>query len=103
MDYPCTISMAIGELRGNSLLIAHSFADLGADFPPWRRTVAFLQKKLMREQAGAAERLAGGTDRVTRTLGIPNLLAGRLGFEPRLTGPEPVVLPLHHRPVKRGV
>ncbi len=25
--------------------------------------------------------------------------AGELGFEPRLTGPEPVVLPLHHSPM----
>ncbi len=24
-------------------------------------------------------------------------MAARLGLEPRLTGPEPVVLPLHHR------
>ena len=27
-------------------------------------------------------------------------LAGRQGFEPRMTGPKPVVLPLHHRPIK---
>ena len=25
-------------------------------------------------------------------------MAGRQGFEPRTTGPKPVVLPLHHRP-----
>src|SRR5260221_7096906 len=29
-------------------------------------------------------------------------MAARQGFEPRLTGPEPVVLPLHYRAVKRS-
>jgi hypothetical protein len=29
--------------------------------------------------------------------------AGELGFEPRLTGSEPVVLPLHHSPIDRMV
>src|SRR5206468_12275559 len=29
-------------------------------------------------------------------------LAARQGFEPRLTGPEPVVLPLHYRAVEAG-
>ncbi len=28
--------------------------------------------------------------------------AGVLGFEPRLTDPESVVLPLHHTPVRKG-
>ena len=27
------------------------------------------------------------------------LLVGRLGFEPGMTEPKPVVLPLHHRPI----
>ena len=26
---------------------------------------------------------------------------GRLGFEPGMTEPKPVVLPLHHRPMRR--
>ena len=29
-------------------------------------------------------------------------MAARQGFEPRLTGPEPVVLPLHYRAALRG-
>ena len=28
-------------------------------------------------------------------------LVGRLGFEPGMTEPKPVVLPLHHRPIAR--
>ncbi len=39
----------------------------------------------------------------TTLIDSADLLAGRLGFEPRLTGPEPVVLPLHHRPGESGV
>ena len=27
------------------------------------------------------------------------LVVGRLGFEPGMTEPKPVVLPLHHRPI----
>ncbi len=44
---------------------------------------------------------ARGAARRAWPLGLrtnPELGAGAQGFEPRLTGPEPVVLPLHHAP-----
>jgi hypothetical protein len=34
------------------------------------------------------------------TLKLKEMLAGGRGFEPRVTGPEPVVLPLYNPPVK---
>ena len=33
------------------------------------------------------------------TLKLKEMLAGGRGFEPRVTGPEPVVLPLYNPPV----
>ena len=30
------------------------------------------------------------------------VVVGRLGFEPGMTEPKPVVLPLHHRPIQCG-
>src|SRR5438105_4276917 len=42
--------------------------------------------------------VANGTPKLLHSGESPPVQAGELGFEPRLTDPESVVLPLHHSP-----
>ena len=54
------------------------------------------------EEGYSNPRIAKAFNVIEASKASPSKLAGEQGFEPRLYGPEPHVLPLDDRPVKRG-
>ena len=44
-----------------------------------------------------------GLEQLVQSLNSGDWLAGRPGFEPRSTGPEPVVLPLNYLPSRQSI
>jgi hypothetical protein len=58
--------------------------------------------QLKQKNASWRSPLAAGLSKTTNDFNL-SLLAGELGFEPRQTESESVVLPLHHSPSKRLV
>ena len=61
---------------------------------------AYMLRDSLSQQSATTHRLVRDTAKTKKTtLKLRVALVGLPGFEPRMTGPESVVLPLHHTPV----
>ena len=55
------------------------------------------------EPADPVAEVGGLANRWFKPLTQPSIIVGLSGLEPEMTGPESVVLPLHHNPIKNWV